>query len=89
MGTKATLTRRSFLVRGGLGAAAVLGGGARVLTRMAPAWAAPTGALFQAAAAKSILYGSSTATWHYEPDSAYATLFQREAGMLFTEDDLL
>src|SRR3954464_5022215 len=84
-----TLTRRSLLVRGGVGAAAVLGGGARVLTRVAPAWAAPTGAIYQQAAAKGILYGSSTATWQYEPDPAYAALFKREAGMLFTEDDLL
>src|SRR3954471_17589971 len=84
-----TLTRRSLLVRGGVGAAAVLGGGARLLTRVAPAWAAPTGAISQQAAAKGILYGSSTATWQFEPDPAYAALFQREAGMLFTEDDLL
>src|SRR4051794_12985908 len=84
-----TLTRRSLLVRGAVGAAAVLGGGARLLTRVAPAWAAPTGAIYQQAAAKGILYGSSTATWQYEPDPAYAALFQREAGMLFTEDDLL
>src|SRR3954462_6966466 len=84
-----TLTRRSLLVRGGVGAAAVLGGGARLLTRVAPAWAAPTGAIYQQAAAKGILYGSSTATWQFEPDPAYAALFQREAGMLFTEDDLL
>jgi endo-1,4-beta-xylanase len=87
--TDTTLTRRSLLVRGGLGAAAILGGGAEVLTRIAPAWAAPSGALYQAAAGKGILYGSSTATWQYEPDPAYAALFQREAGMLFTEDDLL
>src|SRR3954447_22930996 len=84
-----TLTRRSLLVRGGVGAAAVLGGGAGVLTRVAPAWAAPSGAIYQQAAAKGIVYGSSTATWQYEPDSAYAALFKREAGMLFTEDDLL
>ena len=47
------------------------------------------GALYQQAAAKGILYGSSTATWQYEPDPAYSALFQREAGMLFTQDDLL
>jgi endo-1,4-beta-xylanase len=89
VGTDGTMTRRSLLVRGGLGAAAVLGGGAGVLARVAPAWAAPSGAIYQQAAAKGILYGSSTATWQYEPDPAYAALFQREAGMLFTEDDLL
>src|SRR3954453_3618184 len=84
-----TLTRRSLLVRGAVGAAAVLGGGARLLTRVAPAWAAPIGAIYQQAAAKGILYGASTATWQYEPDSAYAALFQRGAGMPLTEDDLL
>jgi len=89
MATRRTLTRRSFLVRGGLGAAAVLSGGVSALARMTPAWAAPTGSLYQQAKAKGILYGSSTATWQYEPDPAYAALFQREAGMLFTEDDLL
>ncbi|HEX2049171.1 MAG TPA: endo-1,4-beta-xylanase [Actinomycetota bacterium] len=56
---------------------------------MATAHAAPTGALHQQAAAKGILYGSSTATWQFQPDPAYSALFQREAGMLFTEDDLL
>src|SRR3954454_21730479 len=84
-----TLTRRSLLVRGGVGAAAAVFGGARLLTRVAPAWAAPTGAIYQQAAAKGILYGSSTATWQVQPDPAYTALFQREAGMLFTEDDLL
>jgi endo-1,4-beta-xylanase len=89
MQTDGRLTRRSFLARTGAGAAAVLGGGVATLTRMPPAIAAPTGALYQAAAAKGILYGSSTATWQFEPDPAYAALFAREAGMLFTEDDLL
>jgi endo-1,4-beta-xylanase len=89
MRTNGTLTRRSFLVRGGLGAAAVMSGGVSALARMTPAWAAPSGALYQQAAAKGILYGSSTATWQYEPDNQYAALFRREAGMLFTEDDLL
>jgi endo-1,4-beta-xylanase len=56
---------------------------------MVPAWALPSGQLFTAARNKGILYGSSTATWQYEPDPAYASLFQREAGMLFTEDDVL
>jgi endo-1,4-beta-xylanase len=45
--------------------------------------------LWQLAAAKGILYGSSTATWQVQPDPDYAQLFAREAGILFTEDDLL
>ena len=89
MGTHGRLTRRSFLARGGAVAAAVVGGGVSTLTRTTPALAAPTGQLYQAAAAKGILYGSSTATWQFEPDPGYAALFAREAGMLFTEDDLL
>ena len=39
--------------------------------------------------AKGIVYGSSTATWQVGPDPDYSQLFQREAGILFTEDDLL
>jgi hypothetical protein len=41
------------------------------------------------ALAKGIVYGSSTATWQVGPDPDYSQLFQREAGILFTEDDLL
>jgi endo-1,4-beta-xylanase len=73
----------------GLGAAVVAGGGASMLGTMTPAWGAPTGALYQAALAKGIRYGSSTATWQTQPDPAYAALFARESGMLMTEDDLL
>jgi endo-1,4-beta-xylanase len=89
MGIDGRLTRRSLLVRGGAGAAAILGGGLSTLARSTPAWAAPTGQLFTQARAKGILYGSSTATWQFEPDPAYAALFAREAGLAFTEDDLL
>jgi endo-1,4-beta-xylanase len=83
------ISRRSLLKGAGVGAAALMGGGTSILGRMSPALAVPTGALYQQAAAKGILYGSSTATWQYEPDPDYAALFAREAGMLFTEDDLL
>ena len=82
------LSRRTLLLGSGLGAAAVVGG-TSTLTNMAPAWGAPTGALYQAALAKGIRYGSSTATWQTQPDPDYAALFARESGMLFTEDDLL
>ncbi|MGH7540127.1 MAG: endo-1,4-beta-xylanase, partial [Gemmatimonadota bacterium] len=90
-----TLTRRSLLKGAGVGAAALVSGGTSLLTRMPPALAAPTGALYQAAAAKGILYGSSLATWQYAgsefsaPDPQYAALHAQEAGMMFTEDDLL
>jgi endo-1,4-beta-xylanase len=82
-------SRRSLLKGAGIGAAALASGGASVLTGMRPALAAPTGQLYNAAKAKGILYGSSTATWQFEPDPAYAALFAKEAGMAFTEDDLL
>jgi endo-1,4-beta-xylanase len=87
IGTK--ISRRSLLKGAGVGAAAVLSGGTAVLTGATPALAAPTGQLYNAAKAKGILFGSSTATWQYEPDPAYASLFGREAGIAFTEDDLL
>jgi endo-1,4-beta-xylanase len=84
------ISRRTMLKGAGVGAAAtLLSSGTSVLTRMSPALAAPTGQLYEAARAKGILYGSSTATWQFQPDPAYAALFAREAGMLFTEDDLL
>jgi endo-1,4-beta-xylanase len=89
------ISRRSLLKGAGVGAALLAGGGTSLLTRMSPALAAPTGQLYQAANAKGILYGSSLATWQYagsefsEPDPDYAALFAREAGMMFTEDDLL
>jgi endo-1,4-beta-xylanase len=37
---------------------------------------------------RGLVYGSSTATWQVS-DAQYAKLFAREAGILFTEDDLL
>jgi endo-1,4-beta-xylanase len=83
------VTRRSFLIGGGLGAAAVLGGGASTLLRMSPALAAPSGSLYQAALGKGIRYGSSAATWQVQPDPAYSALYARESGFLLTEDDLL
>ena len=89
MAAHSGLSRRSFLVGSGVGAAVVLGGGASELLTMGPAWAAPTGGLYQAASAKGIRYGSSTATWQFQPDPDYAGLYSRESGMLLTEDDLL
>src|SRR3954454_18771642 len=89
MATHSGFSRRSFLMGSGVGAAVVLGGGASSLLTMGPAWGAPSGSLYQAALAKGIRYGSSTATWQYQPDPAYAALYARESGMLLTEDDLL
>jgi endo-1,4-beta-xylanase len=95
MGGGRMVTRRSALVGGGLGAAALLAGARPALAsvlapnagvaRAAGATARPP--LWKQAAARGIVYGSSTATWQLDPD--YARLFAREAGILFTEDDLL
>src|SRR3954452_10206269 len=43
--------------------------------------------LWQQAARKGIVFGSSIASWQL--DETYPALFAREAGLLFTEDDLL
>jgi endo-1,4-beta-xylanase len=45
--------------------------------------------LKEQAYAKGLVYGSSAATWQIEPDPQYSALYQREAGTLLTEDDLL
>jgi endo-1,4-beta-xylanase len=83
------LRRRSFLVGSGVGAAALMVGGASQFMTMGSAWAAPTGRLYRAALAKGLRYGSSAATWQVQPDADYAALYARESGMLLTEDDLL
>jgi len=44
--------------------------------------------LYETALRRGLVYGSSTATWQIS-DSAYRRLFEREAAILFTEDDLL
>jgi endo-1,4-beta-xylanase len=44
--------------------------------------------LWRTAIDRGLVYGSSTATWQIS-DDAYRRLFEREAAILFTEDDLL
>src|SRR4051794_2731657 len=88
MGRDGLMTRRSLGLSGGAAMAAVLGGGVSAAARTMSV-AAAGDPLWQQAYAKGIVYGSSTATWQVEPDPDYSALFQREAGMLFTEDDLL
>lgn len=48
----------------------------------------PSGPLWKQALARGLVYGSSAATWQLS-DAQYRSLFEREAGILFTEDDLL
>src|SRR4051812_15124123 len=93
MGSDGRMTRRSVVLGGGVAAATLLGGSAsavaRTLTRAGMSAAAVGNPLWQQAYAKGLVYGSSTATWQVEPDPDYSALFKREAGLLFTEDDLL
>ncbi|WP_148574786.1 endo-1,4-beta-xylanase [Nocardioides caldifontis] len=89
--TESTVSRRSLLVgaaaaaaagvASGVAAPAVAGTGAPSLppTGRAPLW--------KQAARKGIVFGSSIATWQL--DKGYPRLHAREAGLLFTEDDLL
>lgn len=102
MSRKIGVTRRSFIV--GAAAAGLVGctksddGSAQT----GPGTANPTPAdcpaidasgnsrapLWETAFQSGILYGSSSATWQLS-DPSYRRLFAREAGVLFTEDDLL
>jgi endo-1,4-beta-xylanase len=81
MSTSSHISRRSLL----LGAAGITAGLAPVLESL-PAVAARQ-PLWKQAAGKGIVFGSSIATWQL--DDSYPALFAREAGLLFTEDDLL
>jgi len=44
--------------------------------------------LWKIADGRGLMYGSSTATWQIS-DKEYRALYERQAGILFTEDDLL
>jgi endo-1,4-beta-xylanase len=79
------ITRRSVLL-GAAGAAA-----AGVLGRTAPAFAGATATgtpLWRTALDRGLVYGSSYST-RLESDAPYVQLINREAAILFTEDDLL
>ena len=85
------ITRRSVF----LGAAGLIGAAATgLIGARAPAAAdeVPVGdarvPLWRIARRRGLAFGSSTATWQLE-DAQYRELFAAEAGLLFTEDDLL
>ena len=94
------LSRRAFLVRAAGAAAAGLVGCSRSSTPVDRAAAprptpvdcpaAETGpqALWETALQAGLVFGSSAATWQLS-DPEYRRLYQREAAILFTEDDLL
>jgi endo-1,4-beta-xylanase len=100
-----SLTRRSFLFgAAGAAAAGLIGCSGSVDDRSTapPAGNSPApvdcpaldGAgggqvpLWQTALERGLIYGSSTATWQLS-DAQYRRLFERQAAILFTEDDLL
>src|SRR5918999_4805386 len=93
MGNDRAVTRRSVLIGGGLTAAGLAGVATATPAQSAPRHASSASSaqipLWQQAMSRGIAYGSSTATWQVEPDPDYSALFQAEAGILFTEDDLL
>ena len=85
------LTRRSVLLASAVGGVAAAGG---LIGSTAPAIARASlggerrAPLWKIARRRGVVYGSSTATWQLS-DAEYRQLFAREAGILFTEDDLL
>ena len=81
------LTRRSVLLGAAGATAAGLVGGATAphAAASSAAWVRP---LWREAWHRGIVFGSSTATWQIS-DKEYARVFDREAAILFTEDDLL
>jgi endo-1,4-beta-xylanase len=79
------LNRRTLLKSGaGVAALALVGG------RAAPALSRPRlgQPLWQTAAANGIIYGSALASWQ-TGDTAYNDLVDREAAMIWTQDDFL
>ncbi len=92
-----SLSRRAALRAGAGGVAGGLllarrGGVAAQGTPVAPAGATPVAnlgePLWRIAAANGIVFGTSAATWQLS-DEEYAAVVEREAALVFTEDDLL
>jgi endo-1,4-beta-xylanase len=84
------LTRRQA-VAAGITAAGIAAQPGLLAARQATPAASPVVVrtpLWQAAADKGIVYGTSLATWQAD-DAEYLPLVDREAAILFTEDDLL
>lgn len=74
-----TVARRSLLAGAAAAAGLAVGPAARTAVGTPPLW--------EQAARRGIVFGSSIATWQLE--KGYPRLHEREAGLLFTEDDLL
>ena len=90
--SRSTVSRRLLLSAAAAGT--VVGAGGLALPAQAtgrsqvPLSAHPGQSLWRIAAERGIAFGSSTATWQLE-DAEYAALFDQQAKVLFTEDDLL
>jgi endo-1,4-beta-xylanase len=85
------ITRRIMLRRAGYGAIGAAAAASGLSASPAAAAASSVGTsppLRRIARRRGLIYGSSTATWQIA-DAEYRRLFAAEAGMLFTEDDLL
>jgi endo-1,4-beta-xylanase len=84
------LDRRSALKGAVVGAGGLAASASGLLDGAAAATGIPTTGrppLWKQAASRGLVFGSSIATWQL--DKGYAQLHAREAGLLFTEDDLL
>ena len=88
--TSPALPRRSVLLGAGAAAAATLTGtSTAAATTSAPAAAAGGGRpLWQVARERGLVFGTAASTRLFE-DTAYSALVDRQAEILFTEDDLL
>ncbi len=90
--TGSPLARRSILLgAAGTAAAATLGSAPAVASARRPhprPAARRVPPLWRVARERGLVFGSSTATWQLE-DAEYARLFDDQAEVLFTEDDLL
>jgi endo-1,4-beta-xylanase len=81
------VTRRSLLLGAAGATAAGLVGAASGPASAAELLAAGRPPLWKQAENKGIVFGSSIATWQFDPQ--YKRLYAREAGLLWPEDDLL
>jgi endo-1,4-beta-xylanase len=80
------ITRRTMLAGAATAAGAAAATG--IIGQSATAEASDRLPLWRIARRRGLVYGSSTATWQIS-DAEYRKLFASEAGILFTEDDLL
>jgi endo-1,4-beta-xylanase len=88
LASRAGLSRRLLLKAAAAGSLAAAGGAALPIDALAAGGRPAREALWHIARGRGLVFGSSTATWQIE-DAEYASLFAKQAEVLFTEDDLL